>query len=46
MYTVKDTEGNIIVICSRLKDAEAMTATVGNEPKRTIITQQPQAKKV
>lgn len=37
MYTVKDSEGNVIAICSRVQDAQAMTATVGSETPRVII---------
>lgn len=37
MYTVKDSDGTIIAICSRVQDAQAMTATVGFETPRVII---------
>ena len=37
MYYVHESTGEVIAVCSRLEDAEAMAQTVGKEPKRYIV---------
>jgi len=36
MYYVMEPDGEVIAICSRLKDAEAMCQRVGKESKKYI----------
>lgn len=36
MYKVKEATGEIVAICSRLEDAEAMCQTVGKQIRRFI----------
>lgn len=36
MYTVHESNGTIVAVCSRLEDAEAMCQSVGKEAKKYI----------
>ena len=37
MYYVYQATGEVIAVCSRLEDAEAMCQTVGEETKKYIV---------
>ena len=37
MYFVHESNGTVIAICSRLEDAEAMSQTISDEPKKYIV---------
>ena len=37
MYYVHESSGEVIAICSRLEDAEAMCQTLSDEPKKYIV---------
>lgn len=37
MYYVHESNGTVIAICSRLEDAEAMSQSISDEPKKYIV---------
>jgi hypothetical protein len=37
MYFVHESNGTIIAVCSRLEDAEAMSQSVSDEPKKYVV---------